>query len=129
VTTGRTGAGDVIYINYLGDDRVSVGHDWWGHGAEESKPFIVDFLVPQIIEISMRSLSGRKPSGQGPRASDSSVVSVKWNGREVLNDNSGSYPPGPEETEIGANQIGASTCVPEFSGVITESVPIDSWTN
>ena len=33
VTTGRTGAGDVIYVKYLGEDRVSVGHDYWGVGA------------------------------------------------------------------------------------------------
>jgi hypothetical protein len=129
VTTGRTGAGDVIYINYLGDDRISVGHDWWGNGAAVSKPFVVDFLVPQIVEVSMRSLSTQKHSGQSPRPSAPAAVLVKWNGREVLNDDAGSYPPGPEDTEIGANLIGASTCVPEFSGVIMESVPIEPWTH
>jgi hypothetical protein len=121
LTTGRTGAGDVIYIKYLGGNTVSVCHDYWGHRGAESQPFAVNFMTPQTVEISMRSL--------GVRADTSSGVSVKWNGREVLTDTTGSYPPGPEATEIGANQIGASTCVPEFSGVITESAPIEPWTH
>jgi hypothetical protein len=121
VTTGKTGAGDVIYIRYLGGSRISVCHDRWGNSGVESQPFAVNFMDPQVIEISMRSLGDLGDTRPG--------LSVKWNGREVLNDDSGSYPPGPEKTEIGANLIGASTCVPEFSGMITQSVPIEPWTH
>jgi hypothetical protein len=122
LTTGRTGAGDVIYVTYLGDDRISVGRDRWGVGGTVSKPFAVDFLAPQVIEVSMGSLAQRAGSKPGPRG-----VSVKWNGREVLADGRDTFPPGPEEIEIGENLIGASTCVPAFTGEILESHPIEPW--
>jgi hypothetical protein len=124
VTTGRTFAGDVIYLNYLGDDRISVGHDRWGKSVALSEPFVVDFLAPQVVEISMESLG--KP--KGPESSGtypgSSSVSVRWNGTEILLDNRGSYPAGKEPEEIGKNLIGASTCSPQFTGEIMESAPI-----
>jgi hypothetical protein len=128
VTTGRTFAGDVIYINYLGNDRVSVGHDSWGHAVAVSSPIAVDFLVPQLVEVSMTSLQDRRASSSGTEGSMPSVVSVKWNGSEILVDKRGSYPPGSEDAEIGKNLIGASTCAPKFSGEILEDEPIKPWT-
>jgi hypothetical protein len=122
LTTGRTSAGDVIYVTYLGHDRVSVGHDCWGYGGAVSKPFVVDFLAPQIVEISMRSLAKRTSASPG-----SPGVSVKWNGREILTDKRDSYPPSSDETEIGKNLIGASTCVPAFTGEVIESRPTEPW--
>jgi hypothetical protein len=122
LTTGHTGQGDVIYISYLGHDRVSVGHDRWGVGGAISKPFLVDFLAPQIVEISMRSLSQESASQSGPRG-----VAVKWNGREVLADERDSFPPGPEEVEVGKNLIGASTCVPAFTGDILDTRAAEPW--
>jgi hypothetical protein len=128
LTTGRTFAGDVIYINYLGNDRVSVGHDSWGHPAVVSKPIAVDFLVPQVIEVSMASLRGRRSPWLGTNETGPSFVSVRWNGSEILLDKRGSYPPGSEEIEIGKNLIGASTCEPKFSGEILEDQPVRPWT-
>ncbi|HXP59500.1 MAG TPA: hypothetical protein VN829_03360, partial [Dongiaceae bacterium] len=42
VTTGRTGAGDIIYLKYLGKGRFAVGHDKWAYGGEISQPFAAD---------------------------------------------------------------------------------------
>jgi hypothetical protein len=87
----------------------------------------IDFLAPQVIEISMDSLArprswwSRKPT-RGP-----SAVTVKWNGQEILSDSRGSYPAGPEEIEIGTNLIGASTCASKFSGEILNSRAIEPW--
>jgi hypothetical protein len=129
VTTGRTGAGDVIYVKYLGKDLVSVGHDYWGVGGAESKPFAVDFLVPQIIEISMRSLAQQKPpQANAPDAVPHGVL-VRWNGNVILSDPRDSYPPGPERVEVGANTIGATTSVPAFTGEILEAGPIEPRNN
>jgi hypothetical protein len=128
ITTGRTFAGDVIYINYLGNDQVSVGHDSWGRAVAVSNPIAVDFLVPQLVEVSMPSLQGRRTPSPDKGQSGPSVVSVKWNGSEILLDKRGSYPPGPEETEIGRNLIGASTCSPKFTGDILEDEPVEPWT-
>jgi len=128
VTTGRPGAGDTVFLNYLGGNRVSVGHDWWGHPAAVSGAFTVDFMIPQTIEISMESLVRRRPwTPDGSRAGRSGI-SVKWNGREILSDERGSYPAGPDKAEIGTNGIGATTCAAAFTGKILESEPIDPWT-
>jgi hypothetical protein len=128
VTTGRTGAGDVVYVKYLGEGRVSVGHDYWGVGGAESKPFAVDFLVPQIIEISMRSLAQQKPQANAPDEGPHGVL-VRWNGNVILSDSRDSYPPGPEKVEVGANMIGATTSVPAFTGEILEAGPIEPRAN
>jgi hypothetical protein len=127
VTTGRTGAGDVIYIEYLGHDRIAVGHDCWGYGGAVSKPFVVDFLAPQFVEVAMDSLSQRPSPQAGPPDAGHRGASVRWNGREILTDAKDSYPPGPEDTEVGKNMIGASTCVPAFSGEILQYEPIEPW--
>jgi hypothetical protein len=127
VTTGRTLLGDVIFVNYLGKNRVSVGHDFWGRAPAVSKPITINFLVPQVVEISMESLARPKRWWSGRPATGPYEVSVKWNGQEILSDGRGSNPPGPEQTEIGSNLIGASTCGTRFSGEILESEAIEPW--
>lgn len=120
LTTGRTGAGDVIYISYLGENRIAVGYDKWSQGATVSEPFEADFARPQTVEISMESLRALPWWGSGS-AESKPRVSVKWNGREVISAAKESYPAGPEGVEVGANDIGASTCEPAFTGSILES--------
>jgi hypothetical protein len=126
VTTGRTGAGDVIFVSYLGGGWVSIGHDWWGHPLALSKPFAVDFLVPQRVQISMNSLTGRRRWPWAKPDTAPKGILVRWNGREVLWDKRGPYPPGPSGAEFGVNSIGASSCGPEFTGEILVSDSIGS---
>ena len=110
VTTGRTGAGDIIYLKILGDGKVSVGHDKWGYGGAISNPIEVDATQPQLVDVEMGSLG----TGHGVR--------VRWNGAEVLSDSLDSYPADAgEKVEIGANRIGGSTCQEQFTGRILES--------
>lgn len=127
VTTGRSSLGDVIFVSFLGNERVSVGHDFWGRGAAVSKPIAIDFLVPQVVEISMESLAQPARWWSTKPAPGPSKVSVKWNGQEILLDEKGSNPPGPEDIEIGRNNIGASTCIPTFTGEVIESEAIAPW--
>jgi hypothetical protein len=120
VTTGHAGAGDVIYVSFLGGNRVAVGYDKWGIGASVSAPFEVDFTRPQTIEIAMGSLARegwwRKWEPQAPAPG----VSVRWNGRPVLFSPREPYPRGSKEAEIGTNSIGASSCGPVFTGRILD---------
>lgn len=112
--TGKTGAADVIYVNYLGGGRLQVGHDHWGGGGTLSAPFHVDWSRPQEAEISMESLEPRGGSGGGsPKG-----LCVRWNGRRVLTESAGIFPTTAREVVIGANPVGASTCSPAFGGTI-----------
>ncbi len=110
LTTGRTGAGDVIYLTYLGEGRFTVGHDKWGSGGDTSQPFAVDPSQPQTVEIAMASLG----AGHG--------VHVWWNGREVISESADSFPLAPpSQVEIGANEIGGTACSTRFTGRILNS--------
>jgi len=118
LTTGVTGRGDVIYLKYLGGNRVSVGYDHWGYGGDSSAPFEVDFSRPQTIAITMKSLArrnlwGLRVSDAGPHG-----VHVTWNGREIISTTVDSYPSG--NLEIGANSIGASSCGLRFFGDVLD---------
>jgi hypothetical protein len=115
LTTGHAGAGDVIYLTYLGAGRFTVGHDRWGTGGDISKPFAVDPSQPQTVRIAMASL------GAGPG------VHVWWNGREVISENHESFPLAPpSEIEVGANEIGGTACGTQFTGRILKSSRVAS---
>jgi hypothetical protein len=110
LTTGRTGAADIIYLKYVGGCRFAVGHDRWGYGGTVSQPFAVDPTQPQTVQIAMKSLG----IGRG--------VHVLWNGREVIGDSSDSYDRDPgTEAAIGSNDVGATICGTVFTGRILES--------
>jgi hypothetical protein len=116
VTTGRTGAGDIVYIKFLGAGRVQVGHDKWSYGGGVSDPIDVDATQAQTVDIEMGSL------GSGPG------VRIWWNGRKVVSEDTPTYPPDPaEKPEIGANRIGGSTCGELFTGRILEFSRSDAF--
>jgi hypothetical protein len=107
VTTGKTGAGDTFYVKFLGNGKIAVGHDKWSYGGQISDPIDVDWTKPQTVEIEAPSLG----SGEDVR--------ISWNGRPVINDPIGSYVfDKSTSAEIGANDIGASTCEERFTGRI-----------
>ncbi len=126
VETGSTGAADVIYVSFLGGNRVSVGYDKWSLGALASEPFEVDFTQPQTIEVEMRSLSRRGFWGHALPTPPG--VSVRWNGHKVLSVKREPYPRAGSKVEIGRNPLGASSCSATFTGKIlsvasTEDIP------
>jgi hypothetical protein len=118
IATGRTGAADVIFVNFLGGNRVSVGYDKWGVGASVSAPFEVSIAKPQTIDVSMASLARRGLWGIGGPPEAPRGVTVRWNGREVLSTARSPYPRGSDPVEIGANAVGASTCGAAFTGTV-----------
>ncbi len=123
LTSGRPGMGDVIYLKFLGGNRVSVGYDHWGLGGDISAPIDVDFALPQTIEISMRSLVRRPVWGARSPDVEPRGVRVSWNGRQIISTAIDSYPPGV--VEVGANSIGASSCGPRFNGSVLDIRPVD----
>jgi hypothetical protein len=121
LTSGQTGKGDVIYIKFLGGNRLSVGYDHWGRGGPNSEPIEVDFAQAQTVDITMRSLARRSIWNGRPDALLMGVH-VKWNGKEVISTTDDSYPQGP--VEIGTNSIGTTSCGPLFNGEVLEIKPI-----
>jgi hypothetical protein len=60
LTTGRTGAGDVLFFRFVhpGADAslIQIGHDHWGAGAILSRPLRIDRKKTHSVVISMGSL-------------------------------------------------------------------------
>lgn len=112
LTTGRTGAGDLVYVTYVDDGHLKIGHDHWGVGGTESELIPVDYGVPHELWIDMRSLHNSGEQGAGPG------VAVILDAKQVLTSPSAIYPSSQKEITILQNRIGASTADTEFSGLV-----------
>jgi hypothetical protein len=111
VVTGRTGAGDFVYVRYVGDNKVRFGFDHWGVGGALGDPVAIDPAAAHRVEITMGSLYSGARSGPATRR-----VEVKLDGQTVLAADSPCHPTHPREWYIGENPIGGSTCGERFTG-------------
>lgn len=113
VSTGVTGAGNLVYIRYLDANRVQFGFDHWGIGAIESLPVDVDYAVPHTIRILM---GGLEPAGRAGTLN--SRLRVELNGVAVIDVGQATHPTTREAIWVGRNAIGGSTCSESFNGRI-----------
>jgi len=119
VATGRTGAGDLLYLHYDNDHQVRFGFDHWLVGGPISNPITVNPDQTQEVVISLGSML----PPPGPGASDAYAplrhrCLVFLNGQLALNCTSNFYPTLPAQILIASNAIGASTAEPKFTGTI-----------
>ncbi|HTX65491.1 MAG TPA: hypothetical protein VMD31_06950, partial [Opitutaceae bacterium] len=109
LVTGRTGAGDLLYVRYLDAHRVQFGFDHWGVGGTVGPPVeLKDDGVHRLV-LTMGSLYAAPARGSG-------AVRVTMDGAPVLAGASPCHPARPEQVFIGENPIGGSTCGTEFTG-------------
>ncbi len=111
VVTGKTGAGNIVYVRYLDQQHLQFGFDHWGIGGIEGKPVEIDYAKPHRIEITLGSLypPEAKPSLK-------TLVRVRMDGKTVLEGQSPTHPSRATEIRLGKNPIGGSTCGPFFNG-------------
>ena len=114
LVTGRNGAADVVYVQYVDGTHVRFGYDHWSKGGPVTHPIAVDFAATHVVEIQMDSLY---PPGS---AAASSAVVVQLDNRTVLRHREKAYPSEPAEITAGLNSIGASSCDRLFTGRIFE---------
>jgi hypothetical protein len=125
LTSGVTGAGDLIYVIYEDDHHVRLGFDHWNGNALISDPIAVDYLSPHEIWISSGPLYpdiSPNPTPPGLTGVDlarlRSRVRVALDGKTVILSASPAYPSLPSQVTVGVNDIGGSTADPAFSGII-----------
>lgn len=125
LTTGRTGAGDIVYAIYEDAGHVRIGFDHWAYGGPVSAPIAVDYRIPHELWISMGALfpaqgdsAAWKGCAPSLRHSLASTLTVVLDGKVVLSAPASNYPTRPGEVVAGANRIGGSTCEAEFTGAI-----------
>jgi hypothetical protein len=119
--TGRTGAGDFVYIIYEANNRFRLGVDHWGVGGVVSDP-IVDSRQVHTITVTSAALfpPQEDPAWHGvpddERARSCASIRVEMDGRTIIDAPFHAYPTTPEEIDVGQNRIGGSTTGTQFTG-------------
>ncbi|PTY08549.1 hypothetical protein DB347_02925 [Opitutaceae bacterium EW11] len=122
LTTGKTGAGNFVYVSYLDDRHIRLGFDHWGIGGVTTDPIAIDFRAVHSLEIRFGALYPAIGDGwwrQHPAESPDALkhrVTVKLDGSTVLDAPFESHPSTLEQIQVGKNGIGGSTCGAEFMG-------------
>lgn len=119
VTTGITGAGDLLYVRYVDNDHVLFGFDHWGIGGFVSKPVKLEYGRTYRLEMTMGSLYPPEDFDAGKLpAKLKELVLIKLDDDIVLQGQSPCHPTRPDEIRVGVNRIGGSTTGWDFFGKI-----------
>jgi len=125
LTTGKTGAGDLVYIFYADDHHVRFGFDHWGVGGSLSDPVPVDYNAPHDLWITEGSLYPKAlaeaswiPLDPALRERREGQIAVVFDGAVVLSSFKPTYPSQLSAVTVARNSIGMSTADPDFSGVV-----------
>ena len=113
LSTGRTGAGELLFLHHEADGRLRIGCDIWGRPAIWSEPVAYDRNQPLDLVVSLGSLF---PSGT--RADLAGRLFVAMNGQTVLNQPVSFHPAVPGSSVLGLNRIGASSAAPTLAADI-----------
>lgn len=105
VSSGKTGAGNLIFLRHIDANHFLVGHDFWGGGGTIGDPIEFDPSLPFDLEITYPPAAPLDP--------DRPLV-IKWNDRVILEGRDPFYPSRPHEIVVGRNKIGASNSEREF---------------
>lgn len=124
VVTGKTGAGDLVFSQFVDPTHIVFGVDHWGMGAPKSEPVEIDYSVPHRISVSLGSLYPPfNDSAWGGIADDVKRrllehVIISLDGKVVLDVAVPVHPTTRAQICVGENRIGSSTCGPIFGGQI-----------
>lgn len=126
VSSGTAGAADLIYMRYEAPGRIRIGYDHWGSEGLLSDPIAVDDTRPIRVKVSMGSLFGPMT----PLVNSAGVPWRDWlhvevNDAVVRSCRGSFYPAEPKSIVFAANDVGATTCEPRFTGEIIEIGSID----
>jgi hypothetical protein len=120
VSTGRSGAGDLVYVTYLGPGLVRFGHDSWNYGPAETRAVSFNPLEEQTLDVDMGSLRPGLPAS----ADERTLFQLRFNGQIIASAYRPFHPSEPVDVAFGFNAIGASTASATFSGPEFATEPI-----
>lgn len=128
VTTGVTGRGDVVYVQYAAPGLVLFGHDHWGNASAVSEPVAIEPGRTHTLEIWLGTLLRESerlapPWGMPAPGADATMswCAVRLNGRIVWAQQRPLHPADPREASFLRNPIGSTACAPAFTG------RVDAW--
>lgn len=122
VSTGHTGAGDLIAVQMLAGGKIKFLHDSWGYVPFVSDPIT---LAPQSEHIVTVATGALHTGISEPGSDAASRLSIWLDGHPVVDEPRPFSPTTADEVEFGYNALHASTSVAAFSGEVlsTRSLP------
>lgn len=118
LTTGMTGAGDILYVEYLSKNKIIIGFDHWGSGGARSEPITIDPNKVYNLEISLGSFYPNAPLDLNNNLLK--LLKVKLDNKIILKSIANFHETTDEEILVGENRIGGTYSVPKFLGEIVE---------
>ncbi|MFZ5494436.1 MAG: glycosyltransferase family 39 protein [Verrucomicrobiota bacterium] len=132
LSTGRSGAGDLLFIRFDGQGHFQIGHDHWGYSMVLSEPQPFDPARPIELTVAMGSLL---PPADNPAYRDSEKPARVRNHLfvattdSILLDQSAKFHPAPADSRaIGWNRIGSSSAAELLSADVLDcaAVPLET---
>ena len=114
LSTGRSGAGDLIFVEYLGPREIRFGHDNWGGGAVTTRSVTYDPSSPQVLEVDFPPLHRATEPGRIVRA----PLALRFNGRLLWHTVRPAYTSSALDRYIGFNGVGATDVNALFNGCV-----------
>lgn len=121
LSTGRTGAGDLLFIRFEPNDTYRIGLDHWGHGLILSEPQPYEPAQPLDLFLSVGSLY---PPDDPASAPFQHRLLVRAGPRVVLDQPASFHPALPASRVLGLNAIGASTASPTLAADVIAYAPV-----
>ncbi len=115
IVTGRAGAADFLWVEYLDSGYVRFGLDHWGRPPFISPPVPLDRSAEQVLEIALGSFPGARWNSVGVQR-----FSVRVNGQLVWEQPGRLHRAGAEDVFVGYNPVGGTSGMPFFTGSILE---------
>lgn len=116
LTSGRSGAGNLLFFRVAASGRVTLGYDHWADRLRFSSELPTAFGRPHVFEFWI------PPSTPAFNAKGDRELLVRLDGAVVWREPVPWFPTTPKTLYVGANPIGGSTCEPVLvNGVIAET--------
>ena len=112
LSTGRMGAGDIVYVFYEGPNRVRFAHDCWGRDLVQTESVYYDPSIDQRVEIDLPNLHANIID---PLAGRDHLI-IRFNGRTLYDKARKAHPIAPGEFYVGNNAINSSSAEHNFNG-------------
>lgn len=112
ITSGRTGAGDFLFIRPQGPDAIVVGYETWGEPGRFSPP--VPIPADRRFQLTIEHPAFSRVRGLFARPTD--LLRVTVNGAEAFRTPVNTFTRRPSQIHFGRNPIGGTACAVELNG-------------
>jgi hypothetical protein len=127
VSSGRAGAANQVFAQFVGKDEIRFGIDNWGIGATYSRTIPCDYSQPHVLIVSLGSLY---PDESSPSFRDhpdwvylKHTSIITFDGELVYVQPMECFPASPRSVVPFRNLIGMSSSVDEFQGRVLSASP------